>query len=305
MKVIRFERILVSWALIFVFLTLFPAEIPAAEEYKFKRMWPVLQQPWYFSDHRGLAVDGSGNVYVTGGSDIKKFSSDGEFITEWGTWGTGDGEFMAAAGIAIDSQGNVYVADVYNNRVSKFTPDGQFTKKWGTKGTGSGSFSAPLGIAVDGNDNVYVADINNNRIQKFNSEGQYLTQWGSKGDGDGQFDWPGDMVIGSEGFLMNAYNGGNVLAVDKNGNVYVADINNCRVQKFNSNGQFLSKWGVFGSNDGEFKYPLSVCVDASGHVYVADRYKSNIQKFTPEGAFITKWGGEAGCPLQLSGRNGQ
>lgn len=290
MKALCFGRILVLWALIFAFLTIFPAIIPAAEDYKFKRMWPVLQQPWYFSDHRGIAVDAVGNVYITGELRIQKFAANGEFITEWGSWGRENGQFMGAYGIALDSTNNVYVTDTYNNRVQKFTSDGQFIKTWGSEGTSSGAFSAPLGIAVDINDHVYVADINNNRIQKFTSEGQYMIQWGSKGGGNGQFDWPGDMVIGSEGFLMEKYNGGNVLGIDSSGYVYVADINNCRIQKFTSSGQFVSKWGSFGVGDGEFQYPLSVCVDNSDNIYIADRYRNDIQKFSSNGNFIAKWG---------------
>ncbi|MCK4734430.1 MAG: 6-bladed beta-propeller, partial [Methanophagales archaeon] len=138
----------------------------------------------------------------------------GHFITKWGIEGSGDGEFQCPYGIAVDSSGNVFVADEGNTRIQKFDSDGHFIIKWGSRGTGDGEFFWPHGIAVDSSGNVYVADANNNRIQKFDSDGTFITKWGSEGTGDGEFFWP------------------HGIAVDSSGNVYVADSNNHRIQKF-------------------------------------------------------------------------
>jgi hypothetical protein len=191
------------------------------------------------------------------------------FVTKWGSFGSGDGQFNFPEGIAVDGSGNVYVADNGNDRVDKFDSTGTFLTKWGSSGSGNGQFDFPAGIAADGSGNVYVTDANNNnRVQKFNSTGTFLTKWGSSGSGDGQFDTPGGAVV------------------DQSGNVYVADANNFRIQKFNSTGTFLTKWGSSGSGDGEFQHPYGVTVNGSGIVYVADSDNHRIQEFAPYSASI-------------------
>ena len=232
----------------------------------FETKWGTFGAP--LRSPRGVAVDGSGNVYVadTDNDRIQKFTSDGVLVTQWGTSGSGDGQFLGPHGVAVDGSGNVYVADYANRRVQKFTSAGVFVTKWG----GTFQFGNPYGVAVDGSGNVYVTDSSNHRVQKFTSAGVFVTKWGTGGSGDGQFNQP----LG--------------VAVDGSGNVYVADYNNHRIQKFTSAGVFVTKWGTFGSGDGQFQYPLAVAVDGSGNVYVTD--SDRIQKFTSAGVFVTKWG---------------
>ena len=133
-------------------------------------------------------MDGSGNVYVAdyGNHRIQKFTSGGTYMTQWGTLGTGNGQFQSL-GVAVDGSGNVYVADSYNNRIQKFTSSGTYLTQWGTSRQRERAVLRPYGVAVDGSGNVYVADTGNNRIQKFTSGGTYLTQWGTHGSGHGQF----------------------------------------------------------------------------------------------------------------------
>jgi len=227
-----------------------------------------------FNEPIGVAVDSSGNVYVAdfGNHRIQKFTSTGTFEAKWGTQGTGDGQFFYPNGVAVDSSGNVYVADGYtitgNNRIQKFTSTGTFEAKWGTYGTGDGQFNGVSGVAVDSSKNVYVLDTGNNRIQKFTSTGTFITKWGSWGTGDGQFNIP-----------YNAYFGG--VAVDSSDNVYMADYENQRIQKFTSTGTFEAKWGSWGLGDGQFDGPAHIAVDSSGNVYVSDYDSHRIQKFSP------------------------
>ena len=137
------------------------------------------------------------------------------FITAWGTFGTGNGQFSHPYGIAVGAAGNGYVVDSGNSRVQELTSSGAYVTKWGTPGSGNGQFVNPYGVAVDATTgNVYVVDSGNSRIQVFTSSGAYLTQWGTYGSGNGQFSGP----VG--------------VAVDADGDVYVTDQNNNRIQKF-------------------------------------------------------------------------
>jgi len=196
-----------------------PTTIAEQQQYSFLRAWGSSGSgDGQFSNPQGVAVDSSGDVYVTdeGNDRIQKFTSDGKFITTWGSSGSGDGQFSAPQGASVDSSGNVYVADDGNDRIQKFTSDGKFITTWGSNGRGDGQFSRPEGVAVDSSGNVYVADYNNDRIQKFTSDGKFITTWGSSGSGEGQFSGPGGV------------------AVDSSGNVYVSEFIIDRIQMFKS-----------------------------------------------------------------------
>jgi sugar lactone lactonase YvrE len=164
----------------------------------------------------GVAVASDGSVYVADYHNhrIQKFSPSGEYLTRWGSLGSGDGEFHRPNGVAVDGSGNVYVADSYNQRIQKFSPSGEYLTKWGAKGSGPGQFNRPEGIAFDGSGNVYVADSYNHRIQKFTSDGVFVSGWGTNGSGDGEFKTPAGVAVASDG------------------SVYVADSENNRIQKF-------------------------------------------------------------------------
>ncbi len=269
----------------------------------------------------GIAVDGSGNVYVadTYNHRIQVFDGNGTFLRKWGSYGTGNGRFRYPNGIAVDGSGNVYVADSQNHRIQVFDSDGTYLIQWGGPGSGNGQFNYPQGIAVDGPGNVYVADTYNHRIQVFDSTGTHLDTWGGYGTGNGQFRHPRGIALDGPGNVYVADNGnhriqvfdsmgthldtwgrrGNVdgqfrhpcgIAVDGSGNVYVADSQNYRIQVFDSTGTFLGKWGSKGTVYGQFNYPQGIAVDGLGNVYVADTYNRRIQVFSSAGTFITDWG---------------
>ena len=207
-----------------------------------------------------------------------------QFLTKWGSAGSGDGQFANPWDVAVDGSGNVYVADSSNNRIQKFTDTGTFLMKWGSLGSGDGQFNGFVSVAV-GSGNVYVGDTTNQRMQKFTDTGTFLTKWGSGCCGDGQF--------------SNLWG----VAVDGSGNVFVSDTDIRRIQKFTDTGTFLTKWGSAGSGDGQFGFgsPQGVAVDGSGNVYVADTNNNRIQKFTDTGAFLTKWGSAGSGDGQFNG----
>jgi tripartite motif-containing protein 71 len=123
-----------------------------------------------------VAVDAIGNVYVgdSGNSGfhnnrIHKFTGTGVYLTQWGTQGSGDGQFDRVWGVAVDASGSVYVPDFGNHRVQKFTDSGTYLTQWGTQGSGNGQFNYPYSVATDAAGNIYIAEVGNNRIQKFGS----------------------------------------------------------------------------------------------------------------------------------------
>jgi len=212
----------------------------------------------------GVAIDSSGDVYVADTNNrIVKFDKNGNFITKFGSYGSGNVQFKNARDICLDSSGNIYVADTGNNRIQKLDNNGNYLVQWGSYGSSNGQFKNPIDVALDSLDNVYVADKDNHCIKKFDSNGNYLMQFGNSGNGDGQFN--------------------NIISVfvDSSGNIYVSDRGNTRIQKFDSDGNYLTHWGSYGTNDGQFKNPEDIGVDSSGNVYVADADNNRIQKFAP------------------------
>ncbi|MFH1367831.1 MAG: SMP-30/gluconolactonase/LRE family protein [Elusimicrobiota bacterium] len=233
-----------------------------------------------------IAFDASGNIYVTEtntGSEtvwncrVQKFDSNFNFITKWGTLGSGDGQFNYPRGIEIDSQNNVYVMDMFNNRIQKFTSDGVFIKKWGSLGSGDGQLNQPDGMCIDHENNIYVAEYYGHRISKFSPDGVFLAKYGTgtEGAGDGQFHHPTSV------------------AVDNIGNIYVTDLN-YRVQKLGPDGTYITKWGSWGLGNGQFDSPSDIYVDRSGNILVADSRnytgQNRVQIFTPDGAYIGQVG---------------
>ncbi|HKP46810.1 MAG TPA: PxKF domain-containing protein [Pyrinomonadaceae bacterium] len=223
-----------------------------------------------------ITTDSSGNVYATDGAPestanvVKKFDSSGTFVFAFGASGGGSGQFGMAAGIAVDSSGNIYVADSAANVVRKFSSTGTPTGTIGMTGSGDGQFNSPIGLAMDSSDNLYVADSGNNRIQKFNSTGTFVTKWGTVGTGNGEFTGPDGV------------------SVDNAGTVYVADTGNNRVQLFSSTGTFIEVCGSAGSGDGQFGGAEDVAAnDAGTFFYVVDRDNSRIEKFSTSAAAPT------------------
>jgi len=212
--------------------------------------------------------------YVDGRQDLSA-------LRLFGSQGANPGQFYSPRNVAVGPEGSLYVADSGNHRIQVFDSEGTFLRQWGSMGPGEGQFNEPWGIAVDENGDVYVADTWNHRIQVFDSEGQFLRKWGFFATTDGQ--------LGQENGLW----GPRAIAVDPEGNLYVTDTGNKRVQKFNSLGNFLGQWGGGGIVEGRFDEPVGIAVDGQGNIYVADAWNRRVQKFDQSFNYLTEWPVEA------------
>ena len=114
-------------------------------------------------------VHAAGVIYVVDGNNlrIQKFAGGGTYLTQWGSYGTGDGEFSYPWGVAVDDSETVYVSELLNHRIQKFDGYGTFLSKWGANGSTDGLFESPEGVAIDAMGNILVADAGNDRIQGF------------------------------------------------------------------------------------------------------------------------------------------
>ena len=268
-----------------------------------------------FDQPYGLAIDSSGNLYVADRKNqtIRKVTSGGVVTTIAGTPlsvgstnGTGSAAlFNEPSGVAVDSSGNLYVADTSNDVIRKVTSAGVVTTLVGTAGSpgstdGTGSsalLNEPYSIAIDSSGNLYVADLGNQVIRKVTSGGVSSTFVGTAGtsgfaNGTGsaaQFRDPTSIVI------------------DSSGNLYVADSGNNAIRKITSGGVVttLAGSGVAGSADGtgagaSFHSPRGIAIDSNGNLYVADSQNSTIRKVTAAGVVTTL----AGTPGSFSSASG-
>jgi sugar lactone lactonase YvrE len=256
-----------------------------------------------------VAVDTVGNIYCSDnlGHTIRKITPLGVVTTFAGTKGvsgTTDGTGTAAKfngpnGIAIDSAGNLFVADTGNQTIRKITPAGVVTTFAGTvgvsgstNGTGlAAKFNNPSGLSIDNSDNIYIADVSNHTIRKMTSAGVVTTLAGLAGT-SGTATGTGSTARFNNPFAVYTDAAG--------ANIYVADTNNQAIRKVTSAGvvtNFAGLPGTGGSIDGtgtaaRFAGPAALSADSSGNLFVLDSSNYTIRKITP-GGVVTTFAGTA------------
>ncbi|NBV42812.1 hypothetical protein EBR96_08620, partial [bacterium] len=156
-----------------------------------------------FNTPTDIAFDSSGNIYVVeyNGHRVQKFDSNGNYITKWGSLGSGNGQFNNPRCIAVDSAGNVYVSEWGNHRVQKFNSSGTYVTQWGSNGSGDGQFYRPAGMAFDPEGHLMVLDWDNpaQGIQVFDTDGTFVGHYAQ-----GNIGISGELCINSDGRIYVA-----------------------------------------------------------------------------------------------------
>lgn len=288
--------------------------------YRFAATWGARgDAPGMFDDPTGIAISGD-EIFIADSRNgrIQVFDIEGRFRRTFGTTGDGAGELDRPMNLTIQGD-ELYVPEYFNDRIQVFDLDGTPIRVIGEAGDGRGQFNAPGGVAVGTDGTLYVADFYNQRVQQLAPDGTYIDQIGETGTSGfwaGEFNYPTDVAIAPDGtlFVADGYNdrvqvfdtGGNFshkwggpfainifgpfngwfatvtnIAIDDQGNVFVADFYNHRIQKFTPNGTFLTAFGAEGSGPGEFFFPIALDVMPDGSLYVVDFGNNRIQKWLP------------------------
>ena len=274
----------------------------------------------------GLAVGPSNELYISEMFSVRKVDSNGTISTVAGDNSrrgfSGDGgpaadaQLGGAFGLAVDSSGNLFIADVGNRRVRKVGTDGVITTvagsgEPGVGGDGGLATEAQLGfvsgLAVDDSGNLYIADFENHRVRRVDAEGIIVTV-----AGDGRGGYNGDGIPATESHLLHPRG----IAVDRTGNLYIADASNHRVRRVDSTGMIetvagIGDWGFEGEGgpalEANLRQPQSLAIDALDNLYIGDGLNHRVRKVDSTGAIRTvagsgDWGFDGDGGPALSAR---
>ena len=258
-----------------------------------------LGEPW------GIAFgkDGMWAVADTTNHCAYIFDSKDQVITNFGTHGNGNSQFIFPRGVAFDDDNHLYVVDNNNHRVQKFTIRGEYMLKFGSCGSNNCQLQYPLGIMVH-NKRVYVADQLNNRISVFQCDGNFSQTIGQSGE----LNYPFDVAVNNNQLLVaNCYghcisiftldgnyiskfgkhgtgrgdlSGPTCLTIDMYGSILVTEQGNNRVSVFNKDGVFIHCFGSKGSAEGQFSGCCGIALRPNGSIYISDHDNKRIQTFS-------------------------
>ena len=236
-----------------------------------------------FTNPYGVAVDKGGHIYVldSGNDMVKKYdmAANGyQLLYSFGVNGTGNGQFRQPQGIAVDWQGNIYITDTGNNRIQKLHDDGTTISFVKTILDGQLYYPRDIDLTPDGTC-LYILDSGRDRIIKTDLEGSNIP-----------FTCSNTNILGSSGSSLGEFHEPYGMGIDDDGNIYVSDKRNQRIQVFFPTGDFLRQiGGVEGVEEGKFLDPQDVAVDSierGKRIYIADTMNSRIQIFDNNGNFL-------------------
>jgi DNA-binding beta-propeller fold protein YncE len=233
---------------------------------------------------RAAAIDAQDRLYlVDWTARIQVFDRDGKYLGH--TWTTPDYRNGRPSGLSIDRDGNLLVSDSHYHCLRIYSPEGKLLRTLGGEaGIGPGQFGYVSDAVQDAEGFYYVAEFGENqRISKLDAEGRFLCCWGAPGTEPGQL------------ARIRA------LALGLDGNLYVADACNHRIQVFTRKGDLVRLWGTPGTEPGQLSYPYDLAFSPGGHpaLYVVEHGNNRVQKFTPEGESLGCWGGPGREPGKL------
>ncbi len=277
-----------------------------------------------FNHPAGIAI-GGGTIFVADrvNHQIQTFDQNTDnFVSQFGST-----HLVAPDGIALASNGTLYVADSSANQIVEFNTSGTYLGSFGSgPGSGNGQFNEPVAIAASPFGSLYVVDLANTRVQRFTLGGAYVSQWGHS-----TFGTPDGIAVDRAGMVYVSDRGANtVYKFDPNGSlvgsyaaptttpfvqgtfitpadvavrdvpnqpiqVYVSDQSEGVVQRFDQVldpqlHTYQAQWGGSGIGSGQFSFPAGIVVDNASNVYVADSLNNRIEKFDPFGNFLLAFG---------------
>ena len=191
-----------------------------------------------------------------------------------GMAGSAPGQLNRPLGLAVSSDGTIYVAEESNNRISVFDNSGEFSSVMGQVEAGS-LLTRPNAVALGPDGNIYVADTWNYQVKVMSPEGEVINQWGE----------PGEYGLAAKTDPVYGFWGPRDIVVDQAGRVYVADTGNKRVRVYSSDGVFIRDIGSGGSNPGQLDEPAGLALHPDGRLFVADYWNRRISVFASDGEF--------------------
>lgn len=263
---------------------------------------------------QGIATGPNGDIWVAGyqGHNIVRYDQNGNVVTEFNDHNIQGGKFAHVRGAVVGENANLYVTDFWNQVVQVFDRYGQFITSWGERGQGDGQyFNFPRFTAVNQGNDLYVSD--DREVRRFGADGTFKNRsdWiifpgGIEVDNNGDVwitesgkgvdstirhytSWLDLVAVYDGSAIPGGVNGPFGLAQGPNGDLYVADTFNHRILRLSTSGDFVSEFGVRGSEPGELLAPVGVAIDSEGRVFVSETWNQRIQVFSPDGSFLKGW----------------